>query len=76
MIERIKTITYEVRSHGFLTKLTEDGRVRETMAAFPTLVNTAFWTKGYIKKRLWHLQDVLKCMRQIEKEKQANKEKP
>ena len=50
MIERIKTITYEVRSHGFLTKLTEDGRVRETMAGFQLLLIPLFGRRAISKR--------------------------
>lgn len=39
-----------------------------------TLVGPSCWTKVYIKKLVWHLQDIIKCMQKIEKEKQKRKE--
>ena len=72
MIERIKTVTWEVRSHGQETTISSKGKVLranwEPIWQFER-------PRATIKKRIWHLEDVLKCMRQIEKEKQARKEK-
>jgi len=72
MIHRIKTVTWEVRSHGNCTGLSDKGKVSESPALY---VASSLWTKTYVKKLIWHLEDVLKCMRQIEREKQARKEK-
>ncbi len=72
MIHRVKTVTWEVRSHGFTTIFSDTGRVIHTSALFAA---SSQWIHSYIKKMVWHLQDVLKCMRQIEKEKQARKER-
>ena len=68
MIHKKKVITYEVRSHRNCTTLSEKGEVTDT-TLYPVV-----WSKPVIKRAIWHLQDVLKCMRQIEKEKQAKKE--
>ena len=72
MIERIKTITYEVRSHRHRTILGDNGQI---LIVEGLLMSASSWKQGYIKRFILHLQDVLKCMRQIEKEKQANEEK-
>ncbi len=74
MIERIKTVTWEVKSHGHKTTLSNEGVVQ---GAFCISLGIGWDNirKPIIKKLVWHLQDVLKCMRQIEKEKQARKEK-
>ena len=73
MIERIKTITYEVRSHGYKTVLSEKGIIEGEFCVFKAGYNDI--NRAVVKKVIWHLQDVLKCMRQIEKEKEARKEK-
>ena len=70
MIERIKTITWEVRSHGHRTIINEKGLVEQ-----PWYFDWDKIGKVVIKKLVWHLQDVLKCMRQIEKERQVRKER-
>ncbi len=73
MIERIKTITYEVRSHEQVMTISSEGIIENwTFQADRTV---EMLSKAKIKKMIWHLEDVLKCMRQIEKEKQARKEK-
>ena len=63
MIERIKTVTWEVRSHRLSTVLTDKGIL--LIKGLPVLYN-----KADVKKMIWHLEDVLKCMNQIEKEKE------
>lgn len=65
MIEKIKTTTYEVRSYRHRTTLAADGTLMTTPALF---VGSKEWTKGYIKGLIRHLQDILKCMKKIEKE--------
>jgi len=60
MIHKIKVITYEVRSHRNCTTLSGEGVVTDT-TLYPIV-----WTKPIIKKAICHLEDVLKCMRQIE----------
>ncbi len=72
MIHRIKTVTWEVRSHGHCSALSDKG---ELMVCPALMVSSSGWSRPYIKKLVWHLQDVLKCMNRIEKEKQARKEK-
>jgi len=72
MIEKIKTVTYEVRSHGFTTELSEAGKVIASphKKGFRYFVNPEDdWPKDYIKRLVWHLEDVLKCIKKIEKEK-------
>ena len=73
MIHRVKTVTWEVRSHSFITILDESGKVIER----PRIHD---WAKSFDIKRLsGHLQDVLraikKCERktEIEAKKQAKK---
>jgi len=73
MIHRVKTVTWEVRSHGHYSALSAKG---ELLVCPALMVSTSGWSKAYIKKLVWHLQDVLKCMKRIEKEKQARKERP
>ncbi len=73
MIEKIKTVTWEVRSHGQRTRLTNKGVMIEFN--WEDYYKVGERDKSIVKKLIWHLQDVLKCMRQIEKEKQARKEK-
>ncbi len=71
MIEKIKTFTWEVRSHGQETTISSEGIIENwTFQADRTV---EMLSKAKIKKMIWHLQDVLKCMRQIEKEKEKKK---
>ena len=71
MIKKIKTFTWEVKSHGHKTTLSNEGVVQGASLG----IGWDNIRKPIIKKLVWHLQDVLKCMKQIEKEKQARKEK-
>ena len=75
MIEKIKTITYEVRSHGRKTILSDNGIVIQTKwhTDYQLWSDNQKDNKAIIKKMLWHLEDVLKCMKQIEKEKAEKK---
>lgn len=75
MIHKIKTITYEVRSHGRITRLSENGIVIQTKwhTDYQLWSDNRNENKTIIKKILWHLEDVLKCMKQIEKEREAKK---
>ncbi len=76
MIEKIKTTTFEVRSHGFITELSEAGKVIASphKKSFKYFVNPEDdWPKAYIKRLVWHLQDVLKLIKWIEKEKADKK---
>ena len=75
MIHKVKTITYEVRSHSFITVLDESGKIIEQ----PRIHD---WAKSFDIKRLaLHLQDVLSAIEKLEKQatkearKQARKEK-
>ena len=75
MIHKIKTVTYEVRSHEFITILSELGKVVEQPRIYD-------WAKSFdIKRLIGHLHDVLGAIgrleRQAEKEarNQARKEK-
>lgn len=66
MIEKIKTITYEVRSHRHCTTLSENGKIISIRwpKAYPLM-----FVDSDVKALIWHLRDVLKCMRRIEREK-------
>jgi len=72
MIHKIKVITWEVRSHGHCSTISGEGE----LVCCPVLMqSTSRWSRPYMKKLIWHLQDVLKCMVKIEKEKQDREEK-
>ncbi len=73
MIHRVKTVTYEVRSHGQRTRLTNKGVMIES--DWEDYCKIGEWGMPNVKRMIKHLQDVLKCMRQIEKEKQVRKER-
>ena len=73
MIHRIKTVTWEVRSHNQTTILSDKGIMIES--DWNDYCEVGAWSKGNVKRMIWHLEDVLKCMNQIEKEKEARKEK-
>jgi len=60
MIHKIKKVTYEIRSHRNCTTLSDEGVVTDT-TLYPVV-----WSKPVIKMAIWHMQDILKCMRQIE----------
>ena len=73
MIHKVKTVTWEVRSHGQETTISSKGIIENwTFQADRTV---EMLSKAKIKKIIWHLEDVLKCMNRIEKEKQARKER-
>jgi len=63
MIHKVKVITWEVRSHRNCTTLSGEGRITDTT------VSPVVWSKPVVKRAIWHLQDVLKCIKRIEKEK-------
>lgn len=75
MIHKIKTVTYEVRSHSFITVLDESGKVVEQPRIYD-------WAKSFdIKRLIGHLYDVLGAISRLEKQaakeakKQANRVK-
>lgn len=75
MIHRIKTVTWEVRSHSFITVLSESGKVIEQ----PRIHD---WAKSFdIKRLIGHLNDVLGAISKLERQaakeakKQARKER-
>ena len=68
MIHKVKSITWEVRSHRNCTTIWEDGVIRDTT------LYLVVWSKPVIKRAIWHLQDVLKALNKLEREKQARKE--
>ena len=72
MIEKIKTIRYKVRSHGHKTTLYDNGDLIDAIDLEESL-RAGYFKKARVKKMIGHLQDVLKCMKQIEKEKTKKK---
>ncbi len=66
MIEKIKTITYEIRSHGYKTVLSKKGIIEGEFCVFKAGYNNI--NRAVVKKVIWHLEDVLKCMNTIRKE--------
>jgi len=66
MIEKIKTITYEIRSHSYKTVLSKKGIIEGEFCVFKVGYNDI--DRTVIKKVIWHLEDVLKCMNRIKKE--------
>jgi len=79
MIEKIKTIRYEIRSHKCKSRLNNEGRLDwESLADIVHEQNKYHHPerksdRGAIKRIVWHLQDVLKCIQRIEKEKVEKK---
>lgn len=71
MIEKIQTITYEIRSHSYKTVLSKEGIIEGEFCVFKAGYNDI--DRVVIKKVIWHLGDVLKCMNRIEKEKREAK---
>ena len=71
MIEKIKIINYEIRSHSYKTILSEKGIIEGEFCVFK--IGYGDINRPIIKKLIWHLQDVLKCMNKIEKEKMEKK---
>lgn len=70
MIEKIKTVNWEVRSHGHKTTISEEGIVEGAFCLGKGVGWDKNISKTIVKKLIWHLQDVLKCMKRIEKEKE------
>ncbi len=73
MIEKIKTITYEIRSHGHKTILSEKGIIQGDFCVLEVGYNDV--NRAVLKKVIWHLDDVLKCMNTIKKEEAEKKKK-
>ena len=71
MIEKIRTITYEIRSHNYKTILSKKGIIEGEFCVFKAGYNDI--DRAVVKKVIWHLEDVLKCMNKIEKEKKEAK---
>ena len=71
MIEKIKTVTYEIRSHGYKTVLSKKGIIEGEFCVFKAGDNDI--DRAVIKKVIWHLEDVLKCMNTIRKEEVEKK---
>lgn len=71
MIHKIKTITYQLRSHSFVTYLSSEGKVTETTQLF---VSPSNWTKGYVKRLARHLLDIANLITQLQKEQAAKKD--
>ncbi len=71
MIEKIKTVTHEIRSHGQKTVLSDKGMMIES--DWEDYYKVGEWGKPNVKRMIWHLEDVLKCMNKIEKEKKEKK---
>ena len=71
MIEKIKTITYQIRSHGYKTVLSKKGIIQSN--EFGYLQDNT--NRAILKKFIWHLEDVLKCMNTIKKEETEKKKK-
>ena len=68
MIHKIKT--YEIRSHGFVTKISLTGQLLSVPTLFDRNPN---FSKAYVRRIVLHFQEVLKCMKQIAKGKEAKK---
>ena len=73
MIHKVKTVTWEVRSHRQETILSDKGIMISSDWEDCCLIGE--WGKPNIKRMIWHLQDVLKVLNKLEKERQARKEK-
>ena len=73
MIEKIKTITYEIRSHGYKTVLSKKGTIEGEFCVFKAGYNDI--NRAVVKKVIWHLEDILKCMNAIKKEETEKKKK-
>jgi len=71
MIEKIKTITYQIRSHGYKTVLSKKGIIEGEFCVFKAGYDDI--DRVVIKKVIWHLEDVLKCMNRIKKEETERK---
>ncbi len=71
MIEKIKTITYQIRSHDYKTVLSKKGLIEGEFCIFKTGYGDI--NRAVIKKVIWHLEDVLKCMNTIKKEEVEKK---
>lgn len=69
MIHRVKTITYEVRSHNQTTVISSNGKILSW-----DILNFDK-AKLAVKRIIWHLQDVLKLLNKLERERQVKKEK-
>lgn len=72
MIHKIKTVTYEVRSHGHCSTISNKGELIYCPALRGGIAEKS---RPYVKMIIWHLQDVLKVLNKLERERQARKEK-
>ena len=68
MLHKIKTVSYEVRSHRQKTVLSEKGIVQGVFCVDEVGYNDV--DRKILKRLMRHLNDVLKCMSKIEKEKE------
>ncbi len=66
MIHKIKT--YEVRSHGFFSRVSNTGKL---LAAPHLFYEDNHLSKAYVRRVDLHLQEVLKCMKKIAKDQEA-----
>ncbi len=75
MIHRVKTVTWEVRSHGCESNFNNEGRL--DWEYFVDQIRDIKYTRKAdmpaVKRVIKHLQDVLKCMRGIEREKEKKR---
>lgn len=68
MIRRIKTVTYEVRSHGQKTVLSSEGKLLKLDWDIPFCIGQEGREfKATVKKTIKHFQDILKAIKKLEK---------
>ncbi len=72
MIHKIKSTHFEVKSHGQRTIISSDPFMVAIGWVKQPTQNKDF-NRARVKKMIWHLQDILKCMNQIHKAKEARK---
>ncbi len=66
MLQKIKTVSYKVRSHGRETTFAENGKIVMLGRNVGPFRNPNL--KSEIKREIWHLQDVLKALKKLERE--------
>jgi len=64
LIHKIKTATYEVRSHRNCTTLSAEGV--PTASTVVGNIYPSLGSKPLLKRTIWHLQDVLKLMSKLQ----------